>query len=158
VGAGGEEAARGGGLVATKRNNPSLGVGSSFMKQFPKDVLDAVAKEKEVRLTTYGRSTGKESSVTIWVVTDGDKVYIRSGQGLKRHWPKNLLARPEGTVQLDGKVVHFKSRHVTDPAEARHSSKLYGPKYGTNLVKPSNEDEPLTPGEQAAFELIPSSS
>ena len=124
------------------------------MKQFPKDVLDAVAKEKEVRLTTYGRETGKESSVTIWIVTDGKKVYIRSGQGLKRHGPKNLLERPEGRVQVDGKVVRFKSRHVTDPAEARYSSKLYGPKYGT-FVKPSNESDPLTPGEQAAFELLP---
>jgi deazaflavin-dependent oxidoreductase (nitroreductase family) len=124
------------------------------MKQFPKDVLDLVANEKEVRLTTHGRKTGKESSVTIWVVTDGDKVYIRSGQGLKRHWPKNLLARPEGTLQLDGKVVQFKSRHITDPTEARHSSKLYGPKYGPT-VKPSNESDPLTPGEQAAFELTP---
>ncbi|HEY5034147.1 MAG TPA: nitroreductase/quinone reductase family protein [Candidatus Dormibacteraeota bacterium] len=113
-----------------------------------------MAKEKEVRLTTNGRTTGKESSVTIWVVTDGNKVYIRSGQGLKRHWPKNLLERPEGTLELDGKKVPFKSRHITDPAEARHSSKLYGPKYG-DFVKPSNESDPLTPGEQAAFELLP---
>jgi deazaflavin-dependent oxidoreductase (nitroreductase family) len=126
------------------------------MKQFPKDVLDLVATEKEVRLTTYGRKTGKESSVTIWVVTDGNKVYIRSGQGLKRHWPKNLLAKPEGTVHLGDKAVGFNSRHVTDPAEARHSSKLYGPKYGSS-VKPSSDGEPLTPGEQAAFELLPAS-
>jgi hypothetical protein len=124
------------------------------VNEFPSDVLDAMAKEKEVHLTTYGRKTGKESSVTIWIVTDGKKVYIRSGQGLKRHWPKNLLERPQGTVQLDGKVVRFKSRHITDPAEARHSSKLYGPKYGA-FVKPSNESDPLTPGEQAAFELLP---
>ena len=124
------------------------------MNEFPSDVLDAVAKEKEVHLTTYGRKTGKESSVTIWIVTDGKKVYIRSGQGLKRHWPKNLLERPEGTLELDGKKVPFKSRHISDPAEARHSSKLYGPKYG-DFVKPSNESDPLTPGEQAAFELLP---
>ena len=125
------------------------------MKQFPKDVLDAVAKEKEVRLTTYGRKTGKESSVTIWVVTDGNRVYIRSGQGLNRHWPKNLLAKPEGTVQLGDKAVGFKSRHVTDPAEARHSSKLYVPKYGDSVKASSGETDPLTPGEQAAFELLP---
>jgi hypothetical protein len=125
-----------------------------FVKQFPKTVLDAAANEREVVLTTYGRSTGKESSVTIWVVTDGKKVFIRSGQGLVRHWPQNLLKRPEGKLQLGVKKVSFKSRLVTDPAEARHSSTLYGPKYGA-LVKPSKEDEPLTPGEQAAFELIP---
>jgi hypothetical protein len=125
------------------------------MTQFPKGVLDAVAREKEVQLTTYGRTTGKETSVTIWVVTDGKKVYIRSGQGLKRHWPKNLLERPEGSLQLNGKTVRFKSRHVSDPAEARYSSTLYRPKYGTSTVKPSTEGEPLTNGEQAAFELVP---
>jgi hypothetical protein len=124
------------------------------MNEFPSDVLDAVANEKDANLTTYGRKSGKESSITIWIVTDGKKVYIRSGQGLKRHWPKNLLERPEGTVQLDGMTVRFKSRHITDPAEARYSSKLYGPKYG-DFVKPSNESDPLTPGEQAAFELLP---
>ena len=124
------------------------------MKQFPKEVLDAVAKEKEVRLTTFGRKTGKESTVTIWIVTDGNKVFIRSGQGLVRHWPKNLLERPEGKLQLNGKVVPIKSRHITDAAEARQSSRLYGPKYGA-FVKPSKEGDPLTPGEQAAFELLP---
>jgi hypothetical protein len=124
------------------------------VKAFPRDILEAIAKEREVRLTTQGRNTGKKSTVTIWIVTDGDKVYIRSGQGLARHWPKNLLARPGGSLQLDGKVVLFKSRHITDPAEARHSSRLYGPKYGGS-IKTSNEGDPLTPGEQAAFELLP---
>jgi deazaflavin-dependent oxidoreductase (nitroreductase family) len=124
------------------------------MDQFPGDVLDAVAKEHEVGLTTYGRKTGKASTVTIWIVTDGEKVFIRSGQGFVRHWPQNLQKRPEGTVQLGKRVVKFKSRHVTDATEARHSSRLYGPKYGA-FVKPSKDGEPLTPGEQAAFELLP---
>jgi deazaflavin-dependent oxidoreductase (nitroreductase family) len=124
------------------------------MKQFSEDVLDAVAKEREVRLTTSGRKTGKPSTITIWITTDGDRVFIRSGQGLRRHWPKNLLKRPEGTLQLGARVVPFKSRLVEDPAEARQASRLYSPKYGT-FVKPSKEGDPLTPGEQATFELVP---
>lgn len=124
------------------------------MGQFPRDVLDAVAKEREVRLTTYGRTTGKKSTVTIWIVTDGSKVFIRSGQGFARHWPQNLRRRPEGTLRLGKRVVQFKSRNVSDLTEARHSSTLYGPKYGS-FVKPSKEGEPLTPGEQATFELLP---
>jgi hypothetical protein len=124
------------------------------VKTFSSDILEAVAKGREVRLTTHGRNTRKKSTVTTWIVTDGDKVYIRSGQGLARHWPKNLLKWSEGTVQFDGKVVRFKSRLVTDPTEARQSSKLYGPKYGPS-VKPSKEGDPLTPGEQAVFELLP---
>jgi deazaflavin-dependent oxidoreductase (nitroreductase family) len=122
------------------------------VKEFPRDVLEAVAKEKEVRLTTNGRTSGMPSTVTIWIVTDGDRVFIRSGQGLRRHWPKNLLKEPEGTVEVGGKKVRFTSRRVTDPAEARFASSLYGPKYGP-FVKASKESEPLTPGEQATFEL-----
>jgi hypothetical protein len=125
--------------------------------QFPKDVIESIRNEREVGLTTYGRQTGKASTVTIWVVTDGNTVYIRSGQGMSRHWPKNLQARSEGLLLIDGKVLRFKSRHVIDASEARHSSKLYGPKYGPGSpVKPSNDGEPLTLGEQAVFELLPS--
>jgi deazaflavin-dependent oxidoreductase (nitroreductase family) len=125
------------------------------MDRFAGDVLKAVAEEHEVRLTTYGRKTGKPSTVTIWIVVDdAHRVFIRSGKGLARHWPQNLLKRPEGELKLGKAVVRFKSRHVTDPAEARHSSSLYGPKYGTS-VQPSNAGDPLTLGEQAAFELLP---
>ena len=127
-----------------------------FVKQFPKHILESIRDRREVSLTTYGRKTGKPSTVTIWVVTDGNKVYIRSGQGLRRHWPKNLQARPEGLMQVDRTVVKVRSRHVTDASEARHSSSLYGPKYGpSSPVKPSNDGEPLTLGEQAVFELLP---
>jgi Uncharacterized protein conserved in bacteria (DUF2255). len=153
VGAGGEETARGG-VRLDRGTMLSDRLVQDAVKQFPKDVLEAVATVREVRLTTHGRKTGKESSVTIWMVTDGKKVYIRSGQGLKRHWPQNLLARPEGTLHLGGQVVRVWSRHITDPTEARRSSSLYGPKYGPS-VKPSNAGDPLTPGEQAAFELLP---
>jgi hypothetical protein len=123
--------------------------------RFPEDVLKAVAKEHEVHLTTYGRKTGKPSTVTIWIVADdAHRVFIRSGKGLVRHWPQNLLKRAEGELKFGKTVVRFKSRHVTDPDEARHSSSLYGPKYGAS-VKPSSAEEPLTLGEQAAFELFP---
>ena len=128
------------------------------MDGFPDDVLKAVAKEREVRLTTYGRKTGKPSTVTIWIVADdANRVFIRSGKGLARHWPQNLLKRSDGELKLGKTVVRFKSRHVTDPTEARHSSSLYGPKYGPS-VTPSKVGEPLTLGEQAAFELLPSDS
>jgi hypothetical protein len=43
---------------------------------------------------------------------------------------------------------------VTDPDEARVSSRLAREKYGS-YVKPSAPGEPLTKGEQAVFELLP---
>jgi deazaflavin-dependent oxidoreductase (nitroreductase family) len=121
---------------------------------FNKDVIDSAGREKEVRLTTFGRKTGKPSDVTIWITTDGHHLYIRSGQGMRRQWPQNLEARGEGVLHLGKMELKVKPRRVTDPAEARRSSSLYACKYGES-VKASKPDEPLTPGEVASFELLP---
>ena len=129
-----------------------LGVGT-----FTKDVIDAAAREREVRLTTFGRKTGKPVAVTIWVVTDGTRLFIRSGRGLVRQWPQNLLARGEGVLRLGKNKVKVMPRRVTDPAQARATSQLYTKKYGSS-VKASKPDEPLTLGEQASFELLPAES
>jgi len=119
-------------------------------------IIDAAAREREVRLTTIGRRTGKPTDVTIWVVTDGKHMYVRSGQGMVRQWPQNLVARGEGVLHLGDLEVKVTPRRVTDPAEARASSALYTKKYGQS-VKASKPDEPLTIGEQTTFELIPAS-
>jgi len=91
---------------------------------FKQDVIDAAATQKEVKLTTFGRKTGKPSEVTIWITTDGDHLYIRSGQGMRRQWPQNLLARGEGVLHLGDMDLKVKPRQVSDPIEARATSAL----------------------------------
>ncbi len=127
------------------------------VKSFSAEALEAAKREREVKLTTFGRKTGKPHQVTIWIATDGKHLYIRSGQGLRRHWPQNLVARGEGLLQLGKTEVGVGPRLVTDPIEARAVSGLYARKYGP-FVKASRPNQPLTPGEQATFELLPSSS
>lgn len=127
------------------------------MGAFPQDVIDAAAREQEVTFTTYGRKTGKPSDVTILIVTDGEHLFILSGQGMARHWPQNLVARGEGILHLGGTDVKVKARHVTDLAEARTIFKLYEPKYGTRFPPPKPDDPPR-PSEQATFELSPAGS
>jgi deazaflavin-dependent oxidoreductase (nitroreductase family) len=124
------------------------------MGSFPPEVIEAAKREREVTLTTYGRKTGKPHDVTIWLAADGTRLYIRSGQGLSRQWPQNLIARDEGLLRLGKVTVRVRPRLITDPAEARASSELYRRKYGP-FVRASKRDQPLTPGEQATFELLP---
>ena len=124
---------------------------------FSSELLDAVARESEVTLTTRGRKTGKPHRVTIWITTDGSRLYIRSGEGMKRHWPQNLEAAGEGTLRVGRKEVKVRARRVTDAEQARATSRLAREKYGS-YVKPSKPGEPLTKGEQAVFELLPASS
>jgi deazaflavin-dependent oxidoreductase (nitroreductase family) len=124
------------------------------MAGFSVDVLEAAKREREVQLTTYGRRTGKPRRVTIWIGTDGRRLFIRSGQGMRRHWPQNFLARSEGVIQFGDTAVKVKPRLVTDPDEARAVSAIYRQKYGP-FVRASKPNEPLTLGEQTTFELLP---
>lgn len=124
------------------------------MAQFAREVLDAAARDREVQFTTFGRKTGKPRRVTIWIGTDGKRLYIRSGQGMRRHWPQNLLAKGEGVVRLGKTEVKVKPRLVTDPVEAREVSAIYRRKYG-EFVRSSKPDQPLTLGERTTFELLP---
>lgn len=124
------------------------------LNDFSADVLEAAAHEREVQLTTYGRKSGKPRSVTIWIGSDGPHLFVRSGQGLRRHWPQNLLGRGEGILHLGKHTVRVKPRLITDGAEARAVSALYKRKYGP-FVRASRPDQPLTLAEQATFELLP---
>ncbi|HSS61318.1 MAG TPA: nitroreductase family deazaflavin-dependent oxidoreductase [Candidatus Limnocylindrales bacterium] len=122
------------------------------MAKFAPEVYEAAAREREVVLTTTGRKTGKPRRVTIWISTDGEHLFVRSGEGLKRNWPQNLLANGAGELRLGARTVKVKAAHVTDPDKARATSLLVRKKYGT-WVKPSKPGEPLTKGETAVFEL-----
>ena len=121
---------------------------------FDRAILELAAREKEVEITTYGRKTGKPSRRIIWISVIGDRVYVRSGLGLTRDWPKNLLANGRAVLHMDGQDVPVTARHVTDPAEARAMHAPVKVKYDAERPA-SSGDEPLTPSEQAVFELLP---
>ena len=68
------------------------------------DLARAAAVAREVDLTTFGRETGRPSRRTIWITTDAlGRIHIRSGQGLARDWPRNLLANPCAVLHINGK-------------------------------------------------------
>jgi deazaflavin-dependent oxidoreductase (nitroreductase family) len=121
---------------------------------FDRSLLQSASQEKEVELTTFGRASGKASRRIIWITALDDKLYIRSGLGLTRDWPKNLLANGRAILHIGGQDVPVRTRHVTDPSEARAMHAPVKRKY--NAERPSSKgDEPLTPSEQAVFQLLP---
>lgn len=122
---------------------------------FDPSVIEAAANQREVDLSTFGRKTGKPSRRTIWITTDGQRVYIRSGRGLGRDWPQNLLANGRAILHFANTDVTVRARHVTDPSEARRSWLAVAQKYGVDRGSGSKEGEPLTLAEQATFELLP---
>ena len=118
------------------------------------DLSRAAAVVREVDLTTFGRATGRPSRRTIWITTDAlGRVHIRSGQGLSRDWPRNLLANPRAVLHINGRDIAVRARHVSDRTELRASHDALQQKYGWALPA-SRPDGALTPPEQATFELL----
>ena len=119
------------------------------------DLARATAIAREVDLTTFGRATGRRSRRTIWITTDAlGRIHIRSGQGLSRDWPRNLLANPRAVLHINGRDIAVRARHVTDRTELRASQGALEQKYGWQLPA-SQPGEAPTPPEQATFELMP---
>jgi len=125
------------------------------MSEFSQSILEAAAREREVGFTTYGRKTGRTHRTTVWVSGDGRRLFIRSGGGLARHWPQNLLASGRGVLHVGGMDIPVRAQHVADPSEARSVSEYVIGKYGPSVQR-SPDGGPLTPAEQATFELRPS--
>jgi len=125
------------------------------MSAFDPAVLEAVRREREVELTTWGRKSGKPSRRIIWVFPDGDLIFIRSGLGFTRDWPRNLRANGKAILHAGGHDVAVSARLVEDPALARHVTNVAFAKYQSDNLRPAAEDQAPTPGEFATFELFP---
>jgi hypothetical protein len=49
-------------------------------------------------------------------------IHIRSGQGLARDWPRNLLANPRAVLHINARDIAVWARHVSDrrPSQCLH--------------------------------------
>jgi len=60
-----------------------------------------MAGKKTVRLTHYGRKSGKPYRVTIWFLFDGERVYLTT-MNMQRQWTQNVQKRPEVELEIGG--------------------------------------------------------
>lgn len=71
-------------------------------------------------LTTVGRKSGQQRTVTLLFGTRGDElILVGSNFGQQHHpaWALNLEAEPRATVSIDGKSQPMTARMITDSAE-----------------------------------------
>lgn len=92
------------------------------------DRLARIADASTLRLTHYGRRSGKPYDVTIWFMVEGEAVYLATANR-NRQWPRNVAVRPEvklriGTETFTGRVEVIADRetieHVTDLIAAKY--------------------------------------
>jgi hypothetical protein len=71
------------------------------MATFPPEVLDQLRETREIEIETT-RKNGDTSRAIIWVVVDGDDVFVRSEYGDDGWWYRHLKARPDAVVHIRG--------------------------------------------------------
>jgi hypothetical protein len=102
------------------------------------DELDRIGAADELEITPQG----SRRPVTIWVVRDGDDLYVRSWRGRSGSWFRAAQAQREGRISAGGvgNDVDFAGADddVNDAVDAAYRAKYqrYGDTYIAPMVRP----------------------
>jgi hypothetical protein len=114
--------------------------------------LDKIGGAEELELAPVRSDGTLRHPVTIWVVRDGDELYVRSVNGRGSSWFRSVQERHEGHVSAGGAekdVDLVETDDAADEIDAAYREK-YGRRYA-NIV-PSV----VAPGPRAAtLKLVP---
>lgn len=90
--------------------------------------LNQVASYPTVRLTHYGRKSGKAYEVTIWFVVEGERVYVGTAN-VDRQWVHNVQKTPKVGLLIAEQKFEGEARFLTDKAQHKHVQDLMFKKY-----------------------------
>jgi deazaflavin-dependent oxidoreductase (nitroreductase family) len=90
--------------------------------------LDKVADRQTLRLTHYGRKTGKPHELTVLFVVDGERVLIGTAN-VSRQWVRNVQKTPRVGLSIGGEKFAGEARFLTDHTEHRRAQSRVRRKY-----------------------------
>jgi hypothetical protein len=112
------------------------------MTAWTSDELTKIAESDELQLASLRRDGTLRRPVTIWVVPNGDDLYVRSVNGPESAWFRSTRVRRQGRISAGGvdKDVTFADAHndLDDEIDAAYRSKYgrYDARYVDPIVSP----------------------
>jgi hypothetical protein len=123
------------------------------MTTWTSDELTRIEAADELEIASVRSDGTLRSPRTIWVVRDGDDVYVRSVNGVTSAWYRGTLERHEGRVQAGGvdKEVSFVDvgDEVGDRVDALYRNKYR--RYAAHIVDAITSPE----ARAATIKLVP---
>jgi hypothetical protein len=117
--------------------------------------LGKIGAADELTLASVGRDGTLRKPVTIWVVREGDDLYVRSGYGRSSKWFRGTRERHEGHIHAGGvdKDVTFvdAGHEIDEQIDAAYRSKYR--RYDARYLKPMVSSE----ARAATIKLVPRS-
>jgi hypothetical protein len=97
--------------------------------EFGAALIELIGATRQVEIETQ-RPSGERRRTIVWIVTDGNDVYVRSVRGSAGRWYRDLVANPNGALHIGGDRVGVRVTPAADPASVALVSDLFRAKYG----------------------------
>ncbi len=107
------------------------------MPGWTSDELATIGQADELELASQRRDGSLRSPVTMWVVRDGDDLYVRSMHGRSGAWFRGTRTRHQGHIRAAGVAKDVTFVVDTDPDLNDRIDAAYRSKYrrhGANIV------------------------
>jgi hypothetical protein len=92
--------------------------------------LDRIGAAAELEIAPMQRDGTLRNPVTIWVVRDGDDLYVRSYRGPDGSWFRGAQLHHEGRISAGGVDKDVTFAGIADPAVNDRVDSAYRVKYG----------------------------
>jgi hypothetical protein len=96
---------------------------------FEPETLSTWNSTPEIEIETSRGDNAPVHRTTIWIVVDGDAVYVRSVRGPAGRWYRELSANPHGAVHAGASRVAVAAEPVADAVTVSRVSDLLRQKY-----------------------------
>ena len=100
------------------------------MADWSHQALHHLATAEEVHLATRRPDGSLRGPRVIWVVTTGQRVFIRSTNGVTADWYRAAQASSAGQLTAHGKAYDVTFTHVGDEPDLAAADAAYRAKYG----------------------------
>ncbi|MGI8928339.1 MAG: DUF2255 family protein [Candidatus Limnocylindrales bacterium] len=111
---------------------------------FDRETLDLLDQRREVDIQTV-RLDGRTYWTRIWIVVDGDGVYVRSVRGDRGHWYQSASERPhQVALRAAGRVIPVRAVHAADEESIRIASAGFEAKYSRSRASLLSMVQPNT--------------
>ena len=126
------------------------------MTTWTSDELNKIGAAEELEIASLRRDGTLRNPVTIWVVRDGDDLYVRSVNGRKGAWFRGTRGRHEGHIKAGGVdkdvTIVDADPDINDQIDAAYHTKYR--RYAASIIRSIVSPE----ARSATIKLVPRST
>jgi len=94
-----------------------------------------LSRNREIKITVTGRTSGRKISNPVWFVAEGNSLYLLPVHGSDTQWYKNVLYDPSIEIDARGAGATVRAVPLTDAKEVSAVVEKFRQKYGAGDVK-----------------------